>query len=373
MKKIGLIVNPVAGLGGRVGLKGSDGETIQQKALKLGAVPSSPQKAVLTLKQLIPHKKRFQLITYPYEMGAKEADEAQINHKIIGTIRKGKTTSEDTIKAARMMVELPVDIIVFVGGDGTARDVCKAIDLKIPTIGVPAGVKIHSGVFAMNPRKAGELLVKFINDTVTIRETEVMDIDEEAFRRGRVSAKLYGYLLVPFQQEFIQQAKCGCSNIYDDKISRDAIAEYVIENMKDEIYYLLGSGTTVKAITDRLNLKKTLLGVDLLKNKRIIAKDLNESQLLDTLNDSKFKIIVSPIGGQGYIFGRGNQQISPEIIQKAGRDNIIVIADKGKLQSIGLNQPLRVDTGNEELDKKLSGYIRVINGYNEEIVKKITT
>jgi len=358
-------------MGGRVGLKGTDDQEIVKRARELGATPVSPVRATEALEMVAHIKDDIELITYPFEMGEDEAGKCGLDPIVIGSITRGKTTATDTKNAAREMLKLQVDLMLFAGGDGTARDIYEAVGQEVPTLGIPAGVKIHSGVFAINPRKAGELAVKFLRGNAPLREAEVMDIDEDAFRRGRVSARLYGYLRVPYERRLVQDVKSGSSTILDEKKSQEIIAEYVVENMDDD-YYILGPGTTVKAIADKLGIKKTLLGVDAINKGKIVAMDLNEEQLLKLIERRKVKIIVSPIGGQGFIFGRGNQQISPKVIRKVGRDNIIVIATKNKLYSIGPGRPLLVDTGDDEVDKMLSGYTRVITGYNEEAVVKVT-
>ena len=358
-------------MGGKVGLKGTDG--IIKRAMELGATPVSPFRAIEALERVASIKDHIELITYPSEMGEDEARKCGLDPIVVGSITRGKTTATDTKNAAREMLKLHVDLILFAGGDGTARDICEAIDQNVPALGIPSGVKMHSGVFAINPKKAGELTVKFLQGEAELREVEVMDIDEEAFRKGRVSARLYGYLLVPFERRLIQDVKSGSPAIQDEKRNQEAIAEYVVENMDDDYYYVLGSGTTVKAIADKLGIKKTLLGVDVINKGEIVALDVNEERLLKLIEGKKVKMIVSPIGGQGFIFGRGNQQISPKVIRKVGRDNIIIIATKNKLFSIGLGRPLLVDTGDDEIDKMLSGYMRVITDYNEEVVIRVAT
>jgi predicted polyphosphate/ATP-dependent NAD kinase len=365
-KRLGLIVNPLAGIGGRVGLKGSDGLETVRKALELGAVPLAPQRAKETLEQLLPLKDEIDVITYPSEMGEDEARECGFTPFVIGSIVSGKTTAADTRRAAREMAELPVDLLLFVGGDGTARDVYEAISDRLPVLGVPAGVKIHSSVYAVNPRRAAELVKEFLRGRVPLRDMEVMDINEDEFRQGHVSAQLYGYLRVPFEQHLVQGAKAGSSA--GGKSVR-AIAEYVVDQMNDDTYYILGPGTTVKAVGDELGIDKTLLGVDVVYRKQLVGKDLNEEQLLQTIAGRRAKIVVTVIGGQGYIFGRGNQQISPRVIREVGKENLIIISTREKLLS--LNGPLLVDTGDYELDQSLVGYVRVITGYNEESVWKV--
>jgi len=362
-KILGLIVNPVAGMGGAVGLKGTDGETILKKAISLGAKPIAPARAELFLSYLKPLKNKFRLLVSAGMMGECEAEKIGFKCTPIDEI-KAKTRAEDTKKAAEIMMEKDVDLLVFCGGDGTARDVMDAIDTNLPALGVPTGVKMHSAVFAVNPRSAAEITMRFLLDGLPLKEAEVMDVDEEAFRQGRLSARLYGYMLIPYEPEFIQGAKMASPVTENEVRNQAAIAVYLIEEMLEpDIVYILGPGTTTRTITDLLDEKKTLLGVDLLCNRKVIDRDVNEKTILRKINGKKAKIIVTPIGGQGFIFGRGNQQISPSVIRKVGKENIIVIATKHKLREI---RTLKVDTGDPELDRKLRGHIKVIADYNQE-------
>ena len=356
---LGFIVNPIAGMGGKVGLKGSDGPSILQKAIELGATPTSPNRSIEALQRILRIRDTLELVTYPAEMGEDEARAAGFNPRVIGSITKGKTNSDDTKSAAREMLGLKVDLILFAGGDGTARDLCDAVDLRVPVIGIPAGVKIHSAVFAVNPRSAGDLAANFLlRQPMQLRDMEVMDIDEAAFRENRVSAKLYGYMKVPFDRALVQSAK-GSSPTTEDSSLID-IATDIVENMQQDCLYILGPGTTTKPIMDKLGLKKTLLGVDAVLNRKLAASDANETKLLELLGGRKAKIIVTVIGGQGFIFGRGNQQISPQVIRHVGKENIIIVATPNKLASLK-GAPLLVDTGEPELDAELSGYTRIAN------------
>ena len=368
-KRLGLIVNPIAGIGGRVGLKGSDGVDIQRKALELGAVPQSLNRAIQALERIKPVE-GLEVITYPGEMGEDAARACGFKPKVIGSIKPGETTAEDTMNAAREMRQLGMDLLLFAGGDGTARDIYNAIGDSLPALGIPAGVKIHSAVFGTNPQSAGELAASYLQGKVsTLREAEVMDIDEEAVRRGIVSARLYGYLKVPFQRRRLQGLKTPSSP--GEEAAMAAIAADVVDNMEPGYLYIIGPGTTTRAITSRLGLDKTLIGVDVVADGKLVAADVNEAQLLELLKGRKAKIIVTPIGGQGYIFGRGNQQISPEVIKRVGRDNIIVISTVAKIHSLG-GRPLLVDTGDREVDEMLKGYMKVVTGYNERIVYRVS-
>lgn len=361
MKKLGYIVNPLAGIGGRVALKGSDGADIVKKALELGAVRSSPKRATDALQKLVPFMKDIELITYPGEMGEYEAITCGFNPTIIGEKHEGWTTAADTKKAAKEMLRLGVDLILFAGGDGTARDIYNAIDTKIPTVGIPTGVKMHSAVFSVSPAAAGDLAAMYLMGKITrIAELEVMDIDEDAFRNGVLRAKLHGFLKVPDEPQFTQGAKGGGPSL-DDKFYMRGIAKRVVQDMEPGILYIMGSGTTCRAVMEHLELPKTLLGVDVVLNKKLIASDVTERQLLDLIDSKKNMIIVTPIGGQGYIFGRGNQQLSADVIRKVGPDNVKVIATPAKIHSVP-NQQLRVDTGVPEIDQALRGPRRVLTG-----------
>jgi predicted polyphosphate/ATP-dependent NAD kinase len=375
---LGLIVNPVAGIGGRVGLKGSDGAEIQQQALALGAVPQALDRAEQALERLKPLKDQLEIITYPGEMGEDTARACGFEPTVIGDIASGSTTAEDTVEAAREMQRLDVDLLLFAGGDGTARDVYRAVGTELPALGIPAGVKIHSAVYATSPRGAGALALSYLQGRISsLREAEVMDLDEDAFREGVVSARLYGYLKVPFRASLVQNLKMANPG----GASASGIAVDVVDKMEADCPYIIGPGTTTRAITDELELEKTLLGVDVVLDRRLIASDVNEAQLLALLDEhkgQKAKIVVTLIGGQGYVFGRGNQQISPKVIarvvtnRKKPFDNILIVSTKEKLYSLG-SQPLLVDTGDRAVDEMLCGYVQVVTGYNERAVRKVAT
>jgi predicted polyphosphate/ATP-dependent NAD kinase len=346
IKTIGFIVNPVAGMGGAVGLKGTDGKAILEKAISLGAKPIASSRAEAFLTELSPIKNSIRLLVGAGDMGETEAAECGYSHKTIGEIRR-ETSSDDTKAIAQSMVEAKVDLLVFCGGDGTTRDILKAVDMKLPVLGVPTGVKMHSAIFAVNPQAAARVVYRFLNGDLPLREAEVMDVDEQAFREGRLSAELYGYMLSPYEPQLIQANKMASPMTEDEVRNQAAIAVYVIESMQPETLYIVGPGTTTRTISDLLDQKKTLLGVDLFWNKKIIAKDVNEAQILQALNGKPVKIIVTPIGGQGFVFGRGNQQISAKVIRQVGLDNIVVIATTSKLRSL---RSLKVDTGDPALD-----------------------
>ncbi|MDY6826100.1 MAG: ATP-NAD kinase family protein [Bacillota bacterium] len=372
MKKVGLIVNPVAGMGGKVGLKGTDGPEIVEKALSLGAQPEANEKAAQALEELSEMRENILLVTCPGKMGEETGQGCGFKMELIEGITE-PTSSEDTEKAAGEMVPRDVDLLLFAGGDGTARNICSAFgeNSTLPVIGIPAGVKIHSAVYATNPRSAGRLAGRFLVEPgYPLRRAEVMDIDEEAFRRGFLSARLYGYLIVPEAEGLMQNLKVG--SVESGKTVLEGIAEYVIEKMEPDILYIVGPGTTTAAIMERLNLPNNLLGVDVVCKGELVAADASERQLLDLIEGKKAKIIVTVIGGQGYLFGRGNQQISAAVIEKVGKKNIIVVAVKDKIMALEQGR-LLVDTGNDQVNAMLQGYIKIITGYREELVYRLSS
>lgn len=367
-KKLGLIVNPVAGLGGRVGLKGSDGREIQQRAIELGAVPQSLNRTVTTLEQL-KGVADLEVHTWPGEMGEGAARSAGIACAVSGSIEPGNTSADDTRNAAGRMLETGVDLLLFAGGDGTARDIHDAIGTRLPVLGIPAGVKIHSAAFATSPVTAAELASLYLEGRVSsLREAEVMDLDEEALRRGEVSASLYGYLKIPYRTSLVQSQKTPSGP--GEEAAMEAIAGAVTGSMADDTLYIIGPGTTTRAIMRRFGLEKTLIGVDVVENGGLAAEDVNESGLLSILEGRDARIVVTPVGGQGCIFGRGNQQISPEVIKRVGRENIIVVSTVQKINSMA-GHSLWIDTGDPETDSMLQGYMRVVTGYDEEVVCRV--
>jgi predicted polyphosphate/ATP-dependent NAD kinase len=370
MNRIGLIVNPVAGIGGRVGLKGSDGVETQRRALELGAIPESLHRATVSLIPLLDLRDALEVVTFPGEMGETSAREAGFTPRVVGEIPTGSTTAEDTRRAVKKMSALRVDLILFAGGDGTARDVCSAIPPEFPCLGIPAGVKIHSAVYATNPKHAGELAGMYLQGKARLREAEVLDVDEEAYRAGRVGTRLYGTLHVPYRPLWRQNQKAPSPA--SEARQAEAIAADVVAQMQAGVAYILGPGTTTRAIAQALAVEKTLVGVDVVRDGKLVAKDVTQAQLLRLTKTLPARIIVTPIGGQGFLFGRGNQQIGPEVIRRVGRENILVVSTADKLRALRL-QPLLVDTGDAEVDALLAGYLTIVTGYKERMVYKVVS
>jgi predicted polyphosphate/ATP-dependent NAD kinase len=370
--KLGLIINPYAGIGGATALKGSDGKLTRELALARGAEKLANQKMQRALAEIRQHIDRVTIFTVAGEMGEQTARQLGFNVTLVHTPKEHQTEPEDSILAARNLVEVGVDIIAFAGGDGTATDIFQAIGDVVPVLGIPAGCKIHSGVYAVSPSTAGKVLDMLISgEIVSLREAEVRDIDESAFRRGKVISRQVGEMRVPEELRYIQAVKMGGKEV--DELVISDMADYLREIMEEhpDSYFVMGSGSTVDGIMQVLGLPNTLLGVDVVKANEVITSDVAATQLESLITDKLVKIVVTLIGGQGHIFGRGNQQLSPVVIKQTGRDNLIIVATKAKLKSLD-SRPIVVDTGDKELDSALSGPINVVTGYRDHVLYPIT-
>ena len=364
MKTLGLIVNPIAGLGGSVGLKGTDG--VAKEAMHRGAVPQAGARTERALRELLPMKDELVLLCAGGEMGEAVAKSLGF---LVETIYSppSHTSSLDTVAAARAMDSC--ELLLFAGGDGTARDVVSS-GIQIPVIGIPAGVKIHSPVYALRPESAGRLALRFLRGRqMRLREAEVVDIDEAAYRQGRVSTNLYGYLNVPDGSDLLQHGKAASPE--SERSQQISIAHEMIERMRDGVYYLIGPGSTTRTLMRELNQPNTLIGVDLLLNKRLVQSDLCEGNILAALDRRETHLIVTPTGGQGYLFGRGNQQLSAAVLRRIGKERIHILATQEKLFQLS-GRPLLVDTGDAKTDELLSGYYRVIVRYHEEQICRVS-
>jgi predicted polyphosphate/ATP-dependent NAD kinase len=374
--KIGFVVNPFAGIGGAVALKGSDGKDIVAQALSRGAKPQAETRAKIAMQQ-ISAANNFTIFTAAGSMGENVLHTLNLPYEVLCKVDEKtadeQTTAEDTKNIIRLFVEKAVDLIVFAGGDGTARDVLDVLSSEfnssIPVIGIPAGVKIHSAVYAVTPLSAGELInLTLSGQPMSLHDAQVMDLDEQAFREGKVNAKCYGYLPVPVDDTRMQLIKQGGLNHHE--IALQEIAADIIESMEPDVFYLVGSGSTTAEIMNQLMLENTLLGIDIVYNQQLIASDVDEKTIIQTIENHPAKIIVTVIGGQGHVFGRGNQQISAKVIEQVGQENIIIVASNEKLRSLN-NRPMIADTGDTDLDKQLTGLYPVISGYQQKTLYKL--
>ena len=366
-KKLGLIVNPVAGLGGSVGLKGSDG--MVEEALRRGAVPQSGNRAKKAMQELVGLKDSVTVYTGRGGMGEDIAKELGFACVVMEASSAETTTAEDTRALSAWLQEQGMDLILFAGGDGTARDICATAKENAVFLGIPAGVKIHSPVYARSSATGGRLAAMYLSGEVSeTSEEDVLDIDEDQYRQEIINTRLYGCLRIPKESDHTQCRKCSSGASEED--SMVAIADYIADTMQKNTYYLIGAGTTTRAVMRELELENTLIGVDLVYNYDLVANDIYGKQILELIGDQPAKLVVTVTGGQGFLFGRGNQQLTPEVLRRIGRENIIILATKEKIIKLR-GQPLLVDTGDAELDEYLSGYHYVVCDYNETIVCKV--
>jgi len=374
-RRIGFLVNPIAGMGGRVGLKGTDG--VADEARRRGAKPVAPDRAQQFLTSLLkdaPAEIRVRWLACPDPMGAETLKRAGVPHDVL-PMKIGKlTTAADTREAVRRFVEQQVDLIIFVGGDGTARDILDALHNAeaVLVLGIPAGVKMYSGIFAFSPEAAAAVVASWLEGETQTEAFEVMDVDEQAVRADRLAVRLYGYLHGPLVPASMQGGKALTPDTVDEQENQEAVARTVVESMVPGDWYILGPGSTVRAVANQLGVPKTLLGVDLYRSGRVI-QDVNEQRLVDEVTDFLHTwIVVSPIGNQGILFGRGNQQISPAIIRRIPPEQLIVIATHSKVEGLA-ERGLHVDTGDPDVDKLLVGYTRVLVDYRTWRMMKVTT
>lgn len=369
--QLGLIINPYAGIGGPLGYKGSDGAIIR-RALEAGAERRAVDRTRRALQALQPLRDSILISGFSGEMGGDAAAALGFEFEAAGRPAAEPSSADDTVAAARSLRERGVDLVLFAGGDGTARDIYRAIGDSLPVLGLPAGVKMHSGVYAVSPESAAAIVSALVRgELVDIGREEVRDIDEEAFRQDRVRSRHYGELLVPRLGQFLQHVKSG-GRESEELVLADIAAEF-LEIMDEEALYIIGPGTTTRAVMEELGLPNTLLGVDAVRGGELLGSDLAADDLLRLLDEhgGPAYIVVTAIGGQGHILGRGNQQLSPAVIRKVGLDHLMVLATKTKITELA-GRPLLVDTDDAELDRALEGYIPVITGYRDAVMYRVS-
>jgi len=372
---IGLIVNPIAGMGGRVGLKGTDTPEILKEAIRLDAVPLCIERTKECFLELKDDLEGTQVLTCGGEMGEEILSDLGIDRWVVHNIDADlftKTSPADTIRAAEIMRDKGVDLLVFAGGDGTARDISGVIGQDVPMLGIPTGVKMHSSVFGTNPVNTAEIIRKFLQGEVELGEGEVMDIDEDSYRQGKLDVKLYGVAKVPIAREFMQASK----QVFHQG-SQEALLEEIGDFFKEiadenpDTLFFLGAGSTVGRVKKWLGITDaTLLGIDGYFRGESVGSDLNERGILELMDkySDKAAICVSPIGAQGFVLGRGSQQFSPEVLRRVGVDNVYIVATPDKIDSI---DGLRVDTGDKDIDSEMAGFRRVITGYRIQSMVKL--
>jgi predicted polyphosphate/ATP-dependent NAD kinase len=377
MFKLGLVVNPLAGLGGPIAMKGSDGLDLSR--VQDGDLGRSTARALRCLARIAAgNVGGITVYGFSGPMSAQAIDASDLNMEALpfvsvgNTANSNETTGSDTQNAALAMLERGVDLLLFVGGDGTARDICSAVGAEMPCLGVPAGVKMHSGVYAVSPESAADIVLALVaGGLVELGEREVRDIDEEAFRAGIVQAKYFGELLVPSIGGFLQHVK-SAGREQEELVLAD-IADHIVELMDSETLYIMGPGSTAAAVMSALGLENTLLGFDAVCDSTLRGCDLSALAIMALIvsHNGPVKVVITAIGGQGHILGRGNQQLTPAVIRKIGRDNFIVIATKTKISQLHC-RPLLVDSNDSALDLEWQGYIQVVTGYRDVVMYRVS-
>ena len=381
MARIGVLVNPDAGLGGRLGFKGSDGRADEARSsgAKDRAGPRMME-AITHIFNLIQSKKclEFDLFVCGGKMGSDWIKEIPFpNLKVIGDWQ-GKTSAKDTTLAVELLLEEDVDLIMYAGGDGTTRDIIETLEslesLELPLIGVPSGVKMYSGCFAEDTLAAAEVLAAWINGDLGFSTTEVLDMDEESYRLGDWKIDMFGQAITPASPLWIQGSKHQVQAVGEDEVL-ESLSEHILEIYVENENCLIiwGAGGSLNKIANLCNLDTTLLGIDISKGNKLIGTDLSEKELiliLDNYSENEIVLLLSPMGGQGFLIGRGNLQLSPDVLRKIGIDNIMGVATPAKLLSISR---IRIDTGDTSLDKEIRGkkYVKIIQGYRTIKIVKI--
>ncbi len=354
MRRIGVLVNPIAGMGGRVGLKGTDDKVTE--ARERGAQPRAPERAREALGALYERAPDTAILAPDDPMGEREVREAGFDPEIVYRPDGEETTATDTRAAVSEFVDRDVDLVVFVGGDGTATDVAETVtdrDDETPILGVPAGVKVYSSVFGVTPEDAGRIAASF--EATEVRE--VSDIDEDAYRAGEVNTELRAVVEVPVAEELQSSKQLGGGSV-------EGLAAAFAEEIDPETTYVFAPGSTVGAIAEALGFEGSPLGVDVWRDGEVLVHDGGEGEILDALGERNV-IVEKPIGGQGFVFGRGNHQLSPAVICRCA---VEIVASPSKLDDIGV---LRIDTGDPDLDKELRGWTKVRIGRVERRMMQV--
>ncbi|WP_134043086.1 ATP-NAD kinase family protein [Paraburkholderia caballeronis] len=376
---IGVLVNPLSGLGGAVGLKGSDGADVVAKARTLGASANAVQRMADALRAL--RGVDCRLLTVAGAMGETSCLGAGLDAEVVfvaGSDADGwmspaggaDTSAGDTRAACRALLAAGAQLILFGGGDGTARDIADVVADAVPLVGVPCGVKMYSGVFATSAARAGEVAAACASGRFATRRVELLDIDESMLRRDIPATRLYGYASAPVDRVRMQAGKASMR--LDDDAEIDAGCRQFAASMEPDRLYVIGPGTTTARLCAHLGLCATTLGVDVIANGALVAADASERTLLALLDRwPKAAVVIGVIGRQGCLFGRGNQPISARVLKRMPREQIHVIASLGKLLSL-VDGRLFVDTGDSEVDRRLEGPLRIRTGAGRSAVMRVT-
>jgi predicted polyphosphate/ATP-dependent NAD kinase len=363
--RLAVVVNPDAGLGGKLGFKGSDGRAAEARAA--GAQDRAGPRMRICLEKLAElAREPVEILAWDGRMGGDWIPGEYTSTGKTPEITDATSTSE-FIKAHSP------DLFLYAGGDGTTRDIVEALgEREIPLVGVPGGVKMHSGCFATTPKAAAEVVWSFFTGDLMVARTEVMDLDEEVYRKGEWKVRMYGEAFTPASPRWMQGAKEQVQRESEEE-TLEAMSSHVANLVEEnpDLMLVWGSGGTLRQMCKQNGHESTLLGIDI-QHAGKMYNDLNENGLLEIINQhqGEIKLLLSPMGGQGFLIGRGNLQLSPDVLRAIGTDNILGIATPAKL--LGLNE-LRIDTGDEDLDAEIRDkkYLKVLQGYRTTRVIRV--
>lgn len=378
MVKLGLLVNPDAGLGGRLGLKGSDGQA--EIARSRGAQDRSGPRMRIMLDHLAAiSKESLDGIQWYLSEGRMGTDWIPPTISPFGIIHSSNSSTDanDTSQLVASLIDSDIDLLIYAGGDGTTRDVVAALSQygrpELPIIGVPTGVKMHSGCFASSPKAAAEVLSSWLEGDLLLSSTEVLDLDEDLYREGKWVVRLYAEAITPASPRWMQGSKMRVEASGEEEVIQ-GLAEHVRETLiDDQMMIIWGSGGTLRTIGGILGFELNTLGIDITLGTNIVASDLNEKEILAALEEHQGDVILllSPMGGQGFLIGRGNLQLSPEVLRMIGVDRVLGIVTPAKMLTL---RSLRVETGDSEMDERFSKkkYLKVLQGYRTTRVLRVS-
>jgi predicted polyphosphate/ATP-dependent NAD kinase len=332
---------------------------VQRRAGERGARPRAAERAVAALSVVASARPDERIVTAAGAMG-EDAVRAAGLEPIVVWHPRSPTSASDTTAAARALADVGVELVLFAGGDGTARDVAAGLPSSAVALGIPAGVKMYSPVFAVGPNAAGALAAAWLDERgLPTADREVLDVDETQLRRARVEPQLYATIRVPYRAGRTQARKSATPA--DEQAAVRLAARGAVARMQPGVRYLLGPGGTMAEVARELGVEKTPLGVDVVLDGRVVVAAASEQELLDQVAGGPAQAVVSIIGGQGFLLGRGNQQLSGRVVEALGDDPVMVVAPEQKLIDLE-GRPLLVDTGDTRVDARLAGFVRVITG-----------